>query len=244
MSSPDLAKLRAKLAALRAKTTENGCTEAEAIAAAEKAAELMEAHNLTEVDLDAPSFDEAAVPMAGRRSPLDTIWPSVARFAHCTGYLDRVGNRWRFVYFGRAADVLVAEYVHEVIRRAADGATTAFKETDAYRRRRTTKTRIRALKAFAEGFAASISVKLRAGLWRRLEARAPGTAALVVQKNDAALRSELMRRGMQFGKADPVAASKGRFRDAARASGYWAGREISIEASVTSRPEAVAGLLT
>ena len=38
----DLSRLRAKLAALRAKTVENGCTEAEALAAVEKAAELMD----------------------------------------------------------------------------------------------------------------------------------------------------------------------------------------------------------
>ncbi len=239
----DLSKLRAKLAALRAKTTANGCTEAEAIAAAEKAAELMEEYDLSEADLEAPSFDEVSVTIGARRSPFDTIWNSVARFAHCTGYLDRGGGRWRYVYFGKAADVLVAEYVHEVIRRAADTALAWFKGTEEYRRRRTAKTRLRASKAFAEGFAASICGKLRAGLWRRLEARGPGTAALVIQKNDAALKAELARRGMSFQSRAPIAPSKGAFRQNARTAGYAVGRAVSIEAGVTGRPQTVAGLL-
>ena len=154
----DLAKIRAKLAALRAKTVENGCTEAEALAAAEKAAELMDAHDLTSAELEAPTYDEAGVEIGRRRTAIDNIWLSVARFAGCTGYLDRTANgRWRFVYFGRSADVLIAEYVHEVIRRAADGAIGRFKLSDDYRRRRTAKTRLRALNAFAHGFASAMA---------------------------------------------------------------------------------------
>lgn len=243
MSRADLVKIRARLAALRAKTTANGCTEAEALAAAEKAAELMEAHDLTEVDLEAPDFDEGAVTIGGRRTPLDSIWPSVARFAHCTGYLDRANSRWRFVYFGRPGDVLIAEYVHEVIKRAAETSIATFKATEDYRRRRTAKTRTRALKAFAEGFAASMAAKLHAGLWRRLEARGRGTAAIVVKATDDLLRAELARRGLRLSTATALSPSEGKFRDRARFSGYRAGNDVSVEAGVAAPAEPLGGLL-
>jgi hypothetical protein len=241
----DLAKIRAKLAALRAKTTANGCTEAEALAAAEKAAELMSRHGVTQADLDRPVYDELRVQLGARRSPLDDVWPMVAKFADCRGWLHRDGTRWRFVYFGRDADVLVAEYVHEIIRRAAETAVVNFKASRDYQNRRKPKTRAHALKAFLEGFVVSIRAKLFDGLWKRLNREAPGKAHALMTSVDAQLAAELDRRGKSFRELRPVLAAKGEFRDKARARGFGAGRSLSIEAGVADgsvRP--VGGLLT
>ena len=241
----DLAKIRAKLAALRAKTTANGCTEAEAIAAAEKAAELMSSHGLSEADLDRPVYDELQIELGARRTPLDRIWPMVAKFAECRGWLHRDGTRWRFVYFGRDADVLVAEYVHEVVRRAADTAVAAFKASADYQKRRKPKTRAHALKAFLEGFAISIVARLFDGLWKRLNRAAPGKANALMTSADARLNAELNRRGKEFCNVRGLARAKGKFRDEARARGYGAGKKLAIEAGVADGSVAPAGgLLT
>lgn len=241
----DLAKIRAKIAALRAKTTAKGCTEAEALAAAEKAAEMMARHGLSETDLDRPVYDELLVELGARRTPLDRIWPMVAKFADCRGWLDREDGRWRFVYFGRDADVLVAEYVHEVIRRAADTAVASFKASQPYLIRRKAKTRARALKGFLEGFAISINAKLFDGLWKRLNRDAPGNADALMIGIGLQLNDELKRRGKVFETVRGLGAAKGKFRDEARARGFGEGRKLSIGAGVANgsvRP--VAGLLT
>ncbi len=54
----DLDRLIARIQALRAKTVEQGCTEAEALAAAEKVAELLDRYglSLSELDLEKPGM--------------------------------------------------------------------------------------------------------------------------------------------------------------------------------------------
>ncbi|MCX5512254.1 hypothetical protein C3941_09295 [Kaistia algarum] len=240
----DLSKLRAKLGALRAKTTANGCTEAEAMAAAEKAASLMEEHGISEADLDRGAFEEIAVELGARRSPLDAVWKTVAKFADCYGYLLRDGGRWRYVYFGREADVLIAEYVHEVVRRAAGTAVTRFKTSPAYQSRRKPKTRAQALKAFLEGFSISIQAKLIAGLWKRKGGEAGGARDLVADQQ-ATLKAELERRGITFDNLPAVASASGKFRDSVRASGFGAAQKIAIEAGVSGPgPSPVGRLLS
>ena len=47
-----LDKLKARIQALRAKTTDNGCTEDEALSAAAKVAELLDRHDLSLTDIE------------------------------------------------------------------------------------------------------------------------------------------------------------------------------------------------
>lgn len=240
----DLSKIRARLAALRAKTTANGCTEAEAVAAAEKAAELLDAYGLTEADAEIPIFDELAVEIGARRTPIDGIWGTVAAFARCTGFLRRAGNRWTYVYFGRDADVLVAEYVHEVVANSARTAADAFRRSEDYSRRRKAKTRARAMKAFLEGFAFSIVRKIVNGLWKRLDRQAPGRAGELISANELSLKDELARRGVSLSTAPAIAKAKGQSFLGARSAGVVAGHDVSIEAGLTAEGQPLGGLLT
>ena len=237
----DLAKLRARLQALRNMTTANGCTEAEALAAAEKAAELLAANNLSDLDLDAPDFDEIEVRLGGRRTALDDVWIMVAAFADCTGWLSRCVNHWRFVYFGRASDVLIAEYVHEVLKRAADTAVREFRASESYQRRRTAKTRSHATKAFLDGFCRSVKGKLAEGLWRR-KGLASGQGIIALKQEQAALRLELERRGKQFRKLNGLAPAKGKFRDDAQWHGRRAGNQVSVDAPLAGAATSTAML--
>lgn len=240
----DLSKLRQRLAALRNMTTANGCTEAEAIAAAEKAAELLASTGMTDIELDASLMEGLAVDIGTRRRPIDSVWITVAVFAECHGYLERDRNRWRWVYFGDPANILVAEYVHEVVRRAARTAAREFRAGEVYRRRRTARTKAQALKALEEGFATGIAPKIMAGLWRRKGVSGQPTAErqALVQSIRAPIKSELARRGMSFSPTRALAPAAGKFRDAAHWDGYAAGRAVDIEAPLAG--PAVAGLLT
>ncbi|WP_336801535.1 DUF7168 domain-containing protein [Kaistia sp. MMO-174] len=239
----DLSKIRARLAALRAKTEANGCTEAEALAAAEKAAELMSTYELTEADLDTPDLVVLTVQMGPRRTPIDTIWRRVATFANCSGFFQRAGNRWEYAYVGSSSDVLIAEYVHEVIRRAADHAITDFRSTEEYRKRRKPKTRAAALKAFQEGFALSIKSKIWQGLWRRFPGTTPEEASRLIQGNIRIADGALARLGITLDPLRPVQKATGRSRMAALGQGWQAGQPFAIEASVADRSQP-AGILS
>lgn len=229
----NLDKIRARLKALREKTAARGCTEAEAIAAAEKVAELLATYGLTEEDLDALEFATASGETNARRSPIDNIWPHVANFCACRCWLNDTGRagrgRMEVVYLGRAGDVLIAEYVHEVIRGACVRAEREFRVSDTYLRRRTDKTRGHALRGFQEGFAASLIVKLRNGLWRRLEAQGSSWPALI-----APVDQEKARRGIEYAQLRRLKPAAGQFRDNARVSGFMAGRAVDIHAPVPS----------
>lgn len=241
----NLDKIKATLKALRAKTTANGCTEAEAIAAAEKAAELLATHNLTEADLESPEFGEASGATAARRSPLDVLWPNVAQFCTCRCWVSNRPKR-HVTYFGRAGDVLVAEYIHEVILGASKRAEKEFRAGTTYRARRTDKTRRHALRAFQEGFAAGVIAQLSNGLWRRLKAQyqignqaeAKGIILALLDPVDVAMA----KRGIETTTLPSLKPTQGRFRDAARWSGAVAGRDVDIHAPVGGGATAPAAL--
>ncbi|HYG91184.1 MAG TPA: DUF2786 domain-containing protein [Azospirillum sp.] len=237
----DLERVRAVLRALKAKTVEHGCTEEEAMAAAEKMAELLSRHSLSEDDLVEAEYCETRVGI-GRRSPLDSVWGAVARFADCRGYYVR-GGKLSYAFFGRAQDVLVAEYVYQVLRAACDQALAAFRRTDTYTRRRTAKTRNHAVKAFLEGLAAGLIHKLDAGLWRRYGGPEDGERALaLVKANALQLDVALENQGVVFKKSRALVTTSGAFKNEARSRGHQAARGIEVNAGVAAGNK-VAGVL-
>lgn len=119
----------ARIRALMAKTTDNGCTEAEAEAAAKMVDRLLA---LYEIDLDEVTVREQelvqlivadgehAVRMAGLR---------IAAFCDCKVWT--VENRRKIAYFGFKIDTEIAEYLTLLFKRAIDqGASdyTAFNQ--------------------------------------------------------------------------------------------------------------------
>jgi hypothetical protein len=237
----DLAKIRATIAALKAKTTANGCTEAEALAAAEKVAELLTRHGIAEEDL---AFGEAGVDIGSKRTPLTTLFGAVALFCHCRGFLVRKGNRIVYTYFGRASDLLVAEYLHEVLGRHVKDAMKAFKARPEYRRRRKPHTRSSAERAFLTSLCIVLSNKLWALQWRR-QPQTTGAAdhrALVLAPLGA-VDAEMARRNIVLRDCRPLKTANRRFDDA-RVIGVAAAHAIDINAPVGAAAGGTAGLLT
>ncbi|MBD8554894.1 DUF2786 domain-containing protein [Rhizobium sp. CFBP 8762] len=141
--------LKKKIAALRQKTTAQGCTEDEAMAAAMKAAELMREHGLTDDDLDMGSED--VVTRLSIKSDGPKLWSAIGRATN-TAVLTFTSARVRTVTFtGRPVGTTVAVYLLEVCENAIQHETAKFRKGAFYRRRRTPATRAQAARDFGSG---------------------------------------------------------------------------------------------
>ena len=250
MIAPDQRKkLRDTIAALKAKTEANGCTEAEAMTAAEKVAELLSKHGVE--DAAELEFDQHQVEI-GRRTVVDSLWGVVATFCHCKlwySYQRRYSNgrmtaQWSIIYFGRWNDVAVAEYLHGMLERHIKGATREFQKSKEYTRRRSPKTKREATKAFTEALVDALENKLWAIQWRRTPKVEGANHQALVLAPLGAVEAELERRGITFsdkGLKPVKGAAKG--FDAAKDHGNAAARNIDINAAMGRTQQGVAGYL-
>lgn len=152
--------IKAKIRALRAKTRASGCTEAEAIAAAELAAKLMREHGLAEDDL---VMGEASASEPTMRA----TWRSTvaAAVGYCTNtasivLIDRGTRSAEIVFVGRAPGPEIALYLRDVCFRAVEREIRVFKQGEFYRRRRLLVTRRAAIADFIAGFVRRLCLRL------------------------------------------------------------------------------------
>ncbi|HSV28399.1 MAG TPA: DUF2786 domain-containing protein [Candidatus Omnitrophota bacterium] len=126
----DLDKLRARLRALRTKTVANGCTEVEALAAAEKVAELVDRYDLSLVDLEpeASRCVQAVVEVRKKqRQAVAAVVGAIADFCDCKVWRERdAGGRVRYVFFGLPAGVEMAQAVYDMVAAALQTAWDGF----------------------------------------------------------------------------------------------------------------------
>src|ERR1700730_12185962 len=112
---PDLAalgRLKSRIQGLRSKTADNGCTEAEALLAAAKVAELLDRYDLSLTDVeirDAPCEQREYETYRKKRIPLDACIGAIANFCDCRVWREKnqVGEA-RYVFFGLRSDIEVA----------------------------------------------------------------------------------------------------------------------------------------
>jgi hypothetical protein len=194
----ELARVKARIKALTEKTVANGCTEAEAMAAAEMVGRLLERYALTmdEIDVREARCVQVEVPIGGRRRrPIDACVPAIARFCDCKVWraratppadmegdpdLGRPGHH--YVFFGFETDTAMAAYLFAVIDRAIHTETAAFRRANP--RLRAVRLR-QASASFQHGMAARVAERLDA-MRRDREAavrsqRAAGTALMLVK---------------------------------------------------------------
>jgi hypothetical protein len=122
------AKIIAKVQALLTKTTANGCSEAEALSAAELATRLMEEYDLTFTDLEteirAESFDAHGRPFwkkgaSGRRRTFHEVnrcIQTIAEYWDCQVWYSGID----MVFFGEKSDTDNAHAMADMIRLAMD----------------------------------------------------------------------------------------------------------------------------
>lgn len=237
-------KLRTNIAALKAKTTGNGCTEAEAMTAAEKVAELLSKHGVE--DAAELEFDQHQVDI-GRRTVVDELWSHVAVFCHCKLWYSSHWHtkRWSITYFGRWNDVAVVEYLHGLLERHIKAAVRDFQKTKEYTRRRSPKTKRESTKAFQEALVDALAIKLWAIQWRRTPKVEGQNHQALVLSPLGAVETELERRGVTFSDKSlkPVKGASAKGFDTAKDQGSAAARNIDINAAVSGSRPGVAGYL-
>lgn len=198
----DLDRLVARIQALRAKTVEQGCTEQEALAAAEKVAELLDRYglSLSELDLRKQTCEGIGVETGRkRRGPIDDCMGTIALFFDCRvwGETDAEGML-RYVFFGMPADVQAAVYLHDLVTAAFATETATFQAGPIYARTASGDRR-NATTSFQAGMARGINARLMSLRDERGRAVAPnGTGRALVPVKESIIDEELRRLGLNL----------------------------------------------
>lgn len=188
-ANPDFAaldKLKTRIRGLRAKTTDNGCTESEALSAAAKVAELLDRYDLSLTDLE---IREARCERLeyethrNKRIPLDDYISAVAAFCDCRVWREKspTGDA-RHVFFGLRSDIEAAHYLTELIESAVRFELGRYKTSPEYQRFRHQERHV-ANASFTLGMVASIADKLTAMKAGRDQANNHAGRDLVVLKS-------------------------------------------------------------
>lgn len=197
----DLTRVIERIRGLRAKTVDQGCTEEEALSAADKVAELLDRYGLSlgEIDLRGQACEGMAIDSDRKRSgPLDDVTPSVAQFCDCRSWSEQTpGGTIRSVFFGLPADVEAARYLYERVVAALDTETAAFRKDDLYRSL-AGGGRQKATSSFQLGLVRGIGTKLRARKAER-DAKTFATSGRdLVPIKASVVEDELAKLGMSF----------------------------------------------
>jgi hypothetical protein len=196
----ELEKLMQRIQALRAKTVAQGCTEQEALAAAEKVAELLDRHGLSlnELEFKAQPCEGIGIQTSRKRAgPIDTCTPAIAAFFDCRVWRETdASGQLRYVFFGLRGDVAAAQYLYEMVERAFETETKAFRGGEIYRDmqgdRRT------ATNSFQTGMAKGIRAKLQAIRKVRQEAMRGASGRDLVPVKAAIVDEEMEKLGLQL----------------------------------------------
>ncbi|MBX9634340.1 MAG: DUF2786 domain-containing protein [Magnetospirillum sp.] len=129
----DLDKLKAKIHALSAKTVANGCTEAEALAAAAKVAALLDQYDLSLSDVQRSHEQCDRLVIAGgkkQRSPMEGCIGAIAVFCDCKVWRQKdAEGRSATVFFGLPADLEMARTLYALIDAAMRTGAEAYKRS-------------------------------------------------------------------------------------------------------------------
>ena len=184
----DRDRLKARIAALLAKTVANGCTEPEALAAAAKVADLLDRHALAMSDVEireSPCERIVFVSRHKKRVPLDGCIAAIAEFCDCRVWREKDGDgRTAHAFFGLPEDAAAARDLAAIVDGAVRAELGRYKTSQAYAGF-DTRDRHVVNASFALGMVAGIGDKLDA-LKAARDARHRGTGRdLAVVKTSA-----------------------------------------------------------
>lgn len=226
----DREKIAARCRALAAKTVENGCTEAEALSAAAKLAQLLADYNLTldEAELRATPFSthrEAHTDEVGER-----LWKVARAICVLTGatYWRSGPGVWpiEISFFGFEHEVEVSRYLLEICARAMRQAQNALNRANALL---TASARRRAVLPFLDGMADRLHDRIVA-----MAPPKPTGTGLVVVRNQL-VEAALAEAGIHL---DSMRPRSSRSLDAAYGAGLRAGDGVALNPGLaTGRPK-------
>jgi hypothetical protein len=132
----ELAKVKARIKALAAKTVEAGCSEHEALHAAEMVGRLLDQYNLSmdEIDIREEICVLSEVPAGSRRRmPVDGAVVPIARFCEVkTWHAKRADETAVYCFYGFEPDVAMAVHLFTVVAAAVRAELVTFKRSRRY----------------------------------------------------------------------------------------------------------------
>jgi len=233
--APDasLERLVQRIQALRAKTVAQGCTEQEALAAAEKVAELLDRHGLSlnELAFRAQPCEGIGIQTSRRRAaPIDSCIPAIAAFFDCRVWAERAeGAPLRYIFFGLRGDVAASRYLYEMVEHAFETETDAFRTGDLYFEM--AGERRSATNSFQTGLARGIAGKLQALRAARDAGRRSASGRDLVPVKAAMVDEEMAKLGLNLSRRALGGAK--RVLSDAYAAGEAAGQRFEYAAAVT-----------
>jgi hypothetical protein len=230
---PGLERLVQRIQGLRAKTIAQGCTEQEALAAAEKVAELLDRYGLSlgELEFRAQPCEGIGIQTNRRRTgPIDNCIPSIAAFFDCRVWAERAeGTPLRYIFFGLRGDVTAAQYLYEMVERAFDTETDAFRAGDLYLQM--AGERRSATNSFQIGLAHGIGDKLHSMRTARAAVMRSASGRDLVPVKAAMVDEEMAKLGLSF-SSRALGRGKRVFADAFKA-GEAAGQRFEFAPAIT-----------
>ncbi len=197
----DLTRVIERIRGLRAKTIDQGCTEQEALAAADKVAELLDRYGLSlgEIDLRQQACNGFGIESTRKRSaPLDECLSSIAHFCDCRAWRETAADGTiRSVFFGLPADVEAARYLYERVAMAFTTETAAFQKSSVYGER-AGGGRSKATQSFQLGLAQGITNKLMLRKAERTETATKASGRDLVPVKTSVVEEELAKLGLSF----------------------------------------------
>ena len=214
-SNGRLEKARRIIRALLAKTVENGATEDEAIAAAEKAAELMTKWDLDPADVsdrhdDRPAFRKVRLDPAME----DAFWRvahAIADLCQCRTWVQFNGSGV-FNFAGDEIDSQIAEYLMSICARSIVEQTARADRVYALYR---ANIRHRKRLGFIHGMSTRLAVRVSELAWQRRKAAGTGLVPAKLRRIDefmAGAGMEFRTGGVHQTITDPEALKQGRDR--------------------------------
>jgi hypothetical protein len=117
------------------KTIDRGCTEAEALSAANKVGELLQTYNLS-IDKVFLNENECVTTKINthkkQRHPINNCVYGIARFCGCKSWRERTQEGILYSFFGMDSDTKLAQYLFNVILQAINNETAKFKQSSCY----------------------------------------------------------------------------------------------------------------
>lgn len=223
----EIDKVTRRIHALLQKTKSNGCTEQEAMRAAEKAGELMDQFNLSisDIQIRDTACVQISIPVGGKVRP---SWSSivVALGEYCDGivWFSKRSGEATFEAFGLKHDMEIFEFIYGVIKDAIMSETEKFKMSDVYKEAQYYKKARTATTSFQVGMAVSISAKLREMKSERImEVERTGRELVMVKEER--VRSEFKKIGISL---KTTYGTSRRSYGAARSAGEAAGSKVNV----------------
>lgn len=209
--------IRKRINALKERTIARGCTEAEAMEAAAKVAELMREYGLSDDALE--MTQEAAGVKTSTRSARAMLWPTIANCTNTAAIIMSDGKDYKVIFVGCEPWPEIAVYLMDVCNNAIDHEVSKFKNDDFYKLRRSVATKRQAVADFTSGLVRRLRVRL-------------SLLFTETMSDDAALKSQ-NERNRRFPDASPITlkSHKTRYDDAAGA-GWRAGANVRLSHGV------------